>query len=603
MAAADSRATRVYRALLRLLPFDFRSDFGPEMEIVFQEQHKEAGRRNGTTGVLRLWWETVVGIFRTAPAEHLAMFRQDAGFALRMKPKSAVLTIAAILTLGLGIGANSAIFSVVNAVLLKPLPYEHGERLVVLRQRLGMMDQRFSAADTNDYRGQSRSLDGLVEYHNINFILLGRSEPERVETGVVSWNYFDVFGVKPLFGRTFRPEDEQPGAPAVLMLSYEYWIKSFGGDPTVVNKTFSMNDRVHTVIGVLPPVPQYPDENDVYMPTTACPFRSRPATVANRQARMVQVFGRMKSGMGVRQAQADLSGVAANLEKAYPQDYPEGNNYAVETIALEEALTHNARPTMLVLLAAAGFVLLIACANVANLNLSRMVRRERELAVRAALGAGRMRMFRQLLTESFLLAVIGGGLGLLFSWGALSLLVNFAARFTPRAREIHMDAVVLGFTFLVAVLTSLLSGTAPALAARETVVGTLKEGGTQSTIGRGKHRMSSLLIVAQVAASFLLLIGAGLMLRSFLRLQRVDPGFQPENVLTMQIGLDFVKYNTGDKQRAFFETLLEKGQTKSGVKSAAASMMIPFTDRKSTRLNSSHRCISYAVFCLKKKKK
>jgi putative ABC transport system permease protein len=206
-----------------------------------------------------------------------------------------------------------------------------------------------------------------------------------------------------------------------------------------------------------------------------------------------------------------------------------------------------------------------------------MVRRERELAVRAALGAGRMRMFRQLLTESFLLAVIGGGLGLLFSWGALSLLVSFAARFTPRAREIHMDAWVLGFTFLVAVLTSLLSGTAPALAARETVVGTLKEGGGQSTIGRGKHRMRSLLIVAQVAVSFLLLIGAGLMLRSFAKLQHVDPGFQPENVLTMDVSLDFVKYNTSDKQRAFFESLLEKIQMQSGVKSAAASMMIPFT--------------------------
>ena len=577
MAAADSRATRFYRALLRLLPFDFRSDYGPEMETVFQEQHKEAGRRDGTTGVFRLWWETIVGIFRTAPGEHLAMFRQDAGFALRMMRKSPGFTLAAIVTLGLGIGANSAIFSVVNAVLLKPLPYEHGERLVVLQHRMGMLDQPFSALDISDYRGQNHSLDGLVEYHNMNFILLGRSEPERVETGVVSWNYFDVFGVKPLFGRSFRLEDERVGAPAVLMLSYEYWIKSFGGDPNVVNRTFKMNDMVHTVIGVLPPVPQYPDENDVYMPTTACPFRSRPSFISNRSSRMMQVFGRMKPGVGVRQAQADLSSIAVNLQKAYPKDYPPGNDYAMKTVALEEALTHNARPTMLVLLAAAGFVLLIACANVANLNLSRMVRRERELAVRAALGAGRARMFRQLLTESFLLAVVGGGLGLIFSWGALSLLVSFSARFTPRAREIQMDGWVLGFTFLVAVLTSVFSGTVPALAARESVVGNLKEGGAQSTIGRGKHRMRSLLIVGQVAVSFLLLIGAGLMLRSFMKLQHVDPGFQPENVLTMNISLDFVKYNTNEKQRAFFETLLEKIQAQSGVKSAASSMMIPFT--------------------------
>jgi hypothetical protein len=271
-----------------------------------------------------------------------------------MMRKNPGFTLAAILTLGLGIGANSAIFSVVNAVLLKPLPYEHGDRLLVVRHRMGMMDQAFSAPDTKDYREQSRSLDGLVEYHSMNFILLGRSEPERVQTGVVSWNFFDVFGVKPLFGRTFRPEDEQPGAPAVLMLSYEYWIKSFGGDPNIVNKTFTMNDKVHTVIGVLPPVPQYPDENDVYMPTTACPFRSRPKTVANRQARMVQLFARMKPGTKVSQAQADLSAVAANLQKAYPNDYPPGKEYSVKATALEEALTTNARPTMLVLLGAAG---------------------------------------------------------------------------------------------------------------------------------------------------------------------------------------------------------------------------------------------------------
>src|SRR5438477_52993 len=311
MTGTDSRAARVYRALLRLLPFDFRSDFGPAMETAFQEQHHEAGRQNGAAGVLRLWWETIVGVFRTAPGEHLAMFHQDAGFALRMMRKSPGFTLAAILTLGLGIGANSAIFSVVHAVLLKPLPYEHGQRLVTLQQqapRAGLLNQPFSVTEINDYRAQSHSLDGLVEYHNMNFILLGRSEPERVETGVVSWNYFDVFGVKPLFGRTFRPEDEQPGAPAVLMLSYEYWIKSFGGDPTVVNKTFSMNDRVHTVIGVLPPVPQYPDENDVYMPTTACPFRARAHVPPTPDGEFLAGRGRRRPGPAFFLGRAESAG-------------------------------------------------------------------------------------------------------------------------------------------------------------------------------------------------------------------------------------------------------------------------------------------------------
>jgi putative ABC transport system permease protein len=417
-----------------------------------------------------------------------------------------------------------------------------------------------------------------VEYHQMNFILLGRSEPERVDTGVVSWNYFDEFGMKPLVGRAFRAEDEQPGAPAVLLLSYEYWLRSFGGDPTVVGKSFTMNDKIHTVVGVLPPIPQYPNENDVYMPTTACPFRSSQRMITSRTSRMMRVFGRMKPGLSVGQAQADLLSVAANLQKTYPDAYQSSTGYGVRASSLREELTHNARPTMLTLLAAAGFVLLIACANVANLNLARMVKRERELAVRAALGAGRVRMFRQLLTESFLLAVIGGGLGLLLSWGGLNLLIGFAARFTPRAREIHMDGAVLVFTLVVAVFTSVLSGTAPAAAAREALVSSLKEGSGQSTMSRGRRRLRGLLIVSQVAFSFLLLIGAGLMLRSFMKLQQVDAGFQPENVLTMRLGLNFTKYNSDDKQRAFFETLLDKIAVQPGVNSAAASMTVPLGD-------------------------
>jgi putative ABC transport system permease protein len=578
MSSDLSRSTRFYRALLKFLPFDFRSDFGPEMEAVFDEQHRHASRQEGRVGVFRLWWETVLGIFRTAPAEHWAMLRQDAGFALRMMRKNPGFTLAAVLTLGLGIGANSAIFSVVNAVLLRPLPYAHGERIITITQqapKAGLVGQPFSVPELLDYRSQNGSLDAVVEYHNMNFILLGRSEPERVETGVVSWNFFEVFGIRPLFGRTFREDDERPGAPAVLMLSYEYWIRSFGGDPTVVGKTFSMNDRPHTVIGILPPVPQYPNENDVYMPTTACPFRSSERVMTSRTSRMVDVFARLRPGISLAKAQADLTGVARNLQRTYPDAYPPNIDYGVLATSLHERLTSNARPTMLTLLGAAGFVLLIACANVANLNLARLVKRERELSVRAALGAGRVRMFRQLLTESFLLALVGGGIGLVFSWGALSLLVSFAARFSPRAREVQMNGEVLLFTLAVALITSILSGTAPALAARETIGANLKENSGQTTASKGRRRLRGLLIVSQVGVSFLLLIGAGLMLRSFMRLQHVDPGFQPENVLTMNIGLNFAKYNTGDKERAFFEALLERIGQQSGVKAAAVSMTIP----------------------------
>jgi putative ABC transport system permease protein len=571
------QTTRRFRMLMRLLPAEFRGDYGPEMEQVFADQRAKAARHGDKMGLWRLWWETARGIFTTAPREHLAMLRQDCGFALRMMRKNLGFTIAAIVVLGLGIGANSAIFSVVNAVLLKPLPYEHGERLLVLDQRTagGGGIGRSSVPELNDYRRQNRSLDGIVEYHNMQFILLGRSEPERVETGVVSWNFFDLFGVKPLAGRMFEPADEKPGAPPVLLLSFEYWERSFGGDPTVVGKTFRMNDKLHTVIGILPPFPQYPQENDVYMPSSACPFRSDPEMIANRQGRMLRLFGRMKSDVKPTQAEADLSTVAATMQREYPNDYAKDRTTRMETTPLKAELTRGAKPTMLLLLAAAGFVLLIACANVANLNLARTVRRAREFGLRTAMGAGRVRLFRQLLTESFLLAIGGGLLGLLLAIGGLQLLTAYVARFTPRAHEVHIDAQVLLFTLAIAALVSVLTGTAPALARREDLVTTLKQGGTQTTLGSSGGKTRSALIVAQVAVSFLLLIGAGLTLRSLINLQKVDAGFHPENVLTMQISLDFNKYMSNPSMLNFSDALLEKIQAMPQVSSAAVSGEFP----------------------------
>jgi putative ABC transport system permease protein len=578
MTEPKRSATQRFRLLMRLLPAEFRGDYGREMEQVFLEQHGEAEWKAGKMGVLRLWWETTKGIFTTAPREHLLMLRQDSGFALRMMRKNIGFTIAAIIVLGLGIGANTAIFSVVNAVLLKPLPYAHGERLLKLSERLarnGPAGRNFSVPEMVDYRRQSRSLDAIVEYHNMQFILLGRAEPEQVETGVVSWNFFDVFGAKPLVGRNFTPDDEQQGAPAVLLLSYEFWLRSFGGDPTVVGKVFRMNDKPHTVVGVLPPFPQYPNENDVYMPSSACPFRSSVDMATHRDHRMVQLFARMKAGVKPGEAEADLSTVAAAMQKEFPDDYPADTQPSVETTALKSELTKEARPTMLLLLAAAGFVLLIACANVANLNLARMVRRERELGVRTAMGASRVRLFRQLLTESALLALIGGGLGLSLATSGMQLLSAYVARFTPRAHEVHLDASVLLFTLGIALLVSVLTGTAPAVARRENLITTLKEGSTQSTLGATRGRLRSALIVAQVSVSFLLLIGAGLMVRSLINLQRVDPGFHPENVLTVQFSLDFSRYSANKKTLDFFESLQDKVQAVPGVTTAAIAGVFP----------------------------
>ncbi|HMF09047.1 MAG TPA: ABC transporter permease, partial [Thermoanaerobaculia bacterium] len=414
----------------------------------------------------------------------------------------------------------------------------------------------------------------------------GRAEPERVETGVVSWNYFDLFGVKPLLGRDFTPDDEKDGAPAVLLLGYEYWQRSFGGDPTVVGRNFKMNDKTHTVIGVLPPFPQYPNRNDVYMPSSACPFRSNPTLVANRDGRMVALFGRLKPGVGAAQAEADLSSVTASLQREYPASYPPGSRVVAKAAPLRGELTHEAKPTMLVLLIAAGFVLIIACASVANLNLARMARRDHELAVRTAMGAGRARLFRQLLTESCLLSLAGGAVGWALAGGMMQMLTAFAARFTARASEIRMDESVLLFTIGLAFLTSLISGSAPALAGRGNLSGNLKEsGGPRSTIGASRRRGQNILIVAQFAVSFVLLIGAGLMLRTLLNLQRVDPGFRPENVLTMDIYLDFAKYTDGAKRGDFFASLLDKVRAQPQVISAAVSLAVPLD--RATQANSS----------------
>ncbi|HEX2775928.1 MAG TPA: ABC transporter permease, partial [Candidatus Acidoferrales bacterium] len=296
---------RVFRALLRVMPFDFRANHGGEMEMVFAEQRREIQERGRPLDFLRLWGETLAGIFSTAPRQHWEILKQDLAYGFRMMRKNAGFTAMAVLILALGIGANTAIFSVVHAVLLRPLPYPDGRQLVFIRQQAqkqGFDDIHFSVHEIQDYREQNRTLAGLVEYHTMNFILLGHGLPDRVRTAVVSANYFDLFEVKPLLGRTFLPDDDKPGAPPVLILSYEYWKNTFGADAGIVGKTFELNDKVHTVVGVLPPVPQYPSESDVYMPTSACPFRSSKMMIDDRGMRMMEAFGRLKPGISMAQA-------------------------------------------------------------------------------------------------------------------------------------------------------------------------------------------------------------------------------------------------------------------------------------------------------------
>jgi putative ABC transport system permease protein len=569
---------RMFRTLLRFLPDDFRSDYGREMEHTFEDQEREARDRSGAAGVARVWWETLTGIFTTAPREHWEMLEQDTGYALRTMRKNLGFTVLAVLTLALGIGANTAIFSVVHGVLLRPLPYPQGQQLVFLRQQAlkeGIDDASFSVHEVEDYRAQNGTLSGLVEYHAMSFILYGHGDPDRVRTAVVSANYFDLFGVNPLMGRTFLPDDDKLGAPPVLLLSYEYWKDKFGSDPYIVGKTFELNDKMHTIVGVLPPVPQYPAESDVYMPVSACPFRSSKSMIDNRDMRMVEAFGRLKPGVSLQQASADFSTIAGRLKNEYPKSYPDSMGYTATTTALQEELIHEARPTLLVLLAAAGFVLLIACANVANLTLARMSHRERELAVRTALGAGRSRLLRQLLTESFLLSLFGGVLGLIAAYSSLNLLKDFASRLTPRAHEVRIDLGVLAFTLVAALGTSMVFGTISALFSRVNITSGLREGSTGAGSGQRRNRMRAVLIVSQIAFSFVLLVGAGLMLRSLYKLQQVNPGFVAQRVLAMQTTFSFSKYAGNEQYANIVKKLLNRVQSEPGVVSAAVSSGYP----------------------------
>ena len=570
---------RLFRALVRVLPFDFRTNYEGEMEGVFREQQREAEERGGILGALKLWKETIVGIFTTAPREHWQILKSDCGYALRMMQKNPGFTAVAILTLALGIGANTAIFSVVHSVLLRPLPYPQAQQLIFIRQqekKLGIEDLSFSVKEIEDYRAQNRTLSGLVEYHAMSFTLFGHGDPERVRTGVVSANYFDLFGIQPLLGRTFLPDDDKLGAPPVLLLSYEYWKNNFGSDPGIVGKTFEMNDKVHTVVGVLPPVPQYPNENDVYMSTSACPFRSSKMHLEDRDMRMMKIFGRLKPGVTVAQASADAATIAAGLKVAYPKSYPENAGFTSVATPLQQELTKDARPTLLLLLGAAAFVLLIACANVANLTLARMARRERELAVRSALGAGRSRILRQLLTESSLLAFAGGVLGLLLAYGSLALLTDFVGRLTPRAREIHIDSEVLLFTLAAALGTSIIFGTLSAIFSRANLTSSLKDGSTGAGSGRQQNRVRSALIVCQIAFSFMLLIGAGLMIRSLFKMQQVDAGIIPARVLALRTTFNWSKYTEADKTNLVVQKLLNRVKSEPGVLSAAISSRYPF---------------------------
>jgi predicted permease len=368
--------------------------------------------------------------------------------------------------------------------------------------------------------------------------------------------------VRPLLGRTFAPADDAKDARPVLILSYAYWRNALGADPNVIGRTFEMNDRVHTVVGVLPPVPAYPEPNDVYMPVSSCPFRSAPHMLTGRNMRMVSAIGRLTPGVTLAEAQRELAAIAGRLATEHPDAYGLDTGYTATAASVRERLTSRARPTLLMLIATTGFVLLLVCANVANLTLARLAGRERELSLRTMMGAGRGRIARQLVSENLLLALGGGALGLVIAVLARGLLVTFASRFTPRATEIGVDRTVLLFAAGVSIVTGVLCAVIPAM---------------RSRARPARYGVRGALVTAQVAISFVLLVAAGLMVRSFMKLQAVDAGFgfDADHVLTAQVDLDWVKYHSPESRRAFFRTLLATLEEQPGVKLAAWGIKFP----------------------------
>jgi predicted permease len=506
---------------------------------------------------------------------------QDLRYAARTLWKTPGYAAVAVLTLALGIGANAAIFSVVNGVLFTPLPYTNGQRLLLVNHAAPLANQQnfgVSIKELYDYREQLQSMDGLVEFHQMNFDLLRRGEPDRVATGVVSHNFFDVLGIQPLVGRTFADADDDEGAEAVLVLGYDYWTTRFGADPDIVGQVFQMNDRPHTVIGVLPDVPHYPNRVDLYMPTSACPFRSAAERniVANRRAFSgLQVFGLVRDAVTFDAAATEVATVAQRFQQDFPNIYRTDTGFQARTSPVLAALTSTARPILWLLLATTGLVLLLACANVANLTLARMLRRDREFAMRAALGAGRGRLVRQLLAESTLLSVVAGTVGLAFAWATLGVLTRFVSRFTQRTDAIGLDPWVLLFTLGVAVVSGLVFGLVPALSTRTDVLPALKQGSTGSGVSMSRRRVQDTLVVAQVAVSVVLLVGASLLLASVWRLQRVDSGYRTDRVLAATVFGNFSKYPDAQSQLRLYEPLVERLNQLPGVEAAAITNAVP----------------------------
>jgi predicted permease len=502
---------------------------------------------------------------------------QDLRFAVRTLTRSPGFTVAVVLTLALGIGANTAVFSAVRGVLLRPLPHQDGEHLVYLRQSAegaGLENALFSVPEILDYRTSATALTGFAEFSQMTFNMLGNDDPVQVDAGIVTGNYFDVMGLQPVAGRLFNEGDDGPGAAPVLVLSHDYWLSAFGGDPAAVGRTLRVNNFVSTIVGVLQPAPVYPEATDIYVNMVTSPHHLDATMVHGRSHRMTEVFARLAPGATMTEAQADLARISATIHRDNPADYEQAAGYAVSISPLQDVLTRRARTTLTLLMGTAFFVLVIACASVANLALMRGVRREKELVVREALGAGTGRLRRLLVAENAVLAAAGALLGLALAFGGLELLVAFARRYTPRADEIRVDGGVLAFTVLLAVAAALALAFAPVLPKKSGLAGALSSG-RRASGSAAKRRIQRGLVITQVAVSVVLLTGSGLLARTLLNLYSVDLGVDAENVLTMDVPTPFDGGRTPDESLAYFEEMQRRIGGLAGVQEVAMGSSVP----------------------------
>ena len=508
----------------------------------------------------------------------MEMFWQDVRYGVRMLLKAPSISIVATIALALGIGANTAIFSVVNAVLLRPLPFPNSETLMNVWETDSTRGYvRGSASYPNfvDWRDQRHSFEHMASYHNSDFILTGRGESTRLQGAVVNADLFPLLGASPVIGRGFLPSEDNPGDTGrVVLLSQQLFQQRFNSDPNILNQSMVLDGKSYTIVGVMPAAFQFPVQNDpVELWTTVAVDREGEEPITQeRGAHYMNVIARLKHGVPREQAQAEMTAISARLEQQYPDKDLHKSTRLEPTL---EALVGDVRPALLILLGAVGFVLLIACANVANLLLARAMTRHKEMAIRSALGASRMRVIRQLLTESVILSLAGGALGLVLAVWWSDLLVALGKQNIPRALQVGLDWRVLGFTLLVSVLTGVVFGLVPAIHSSKTeLTESLKEGGRTGSEGARRNRIRGVLVVGELAIAVVLLVGAGLLIQSLWRLRNVSPGFDSQNLLTFVVGIPEVKYPT-DKQEPFYRELVRRVESLPGVRSASSIIPLP----------------------------